>query len=140
MEWKTLAIIIAAFACLAGAVAFEGQAQPAQATMLPSATPTVTASAAPSAAPSAQDVYVKALSTGVYDNPHVTVTKGALVRFHFSAEKGAGCGKQLFIPDFGVQLSSANGEEAVAEFTPTSAGTFPFRCGMNMFRGTITVK
>lgn len=138
-------IILLAFGCLGAAMLFAGQSNTAttkidlkanqpggqsQATATINTTPNPTGT---------QDVYVKALSSGVYDNPAVTVRLGSKVRFHFSAESGAGCGRQLVIPDFGIQLISKNGEEVIGEFTPTKTGTYPFRCGMNMFRGTIKV-
>ncbi|VVC00047.1 Cupredoxin-like domain protein [uncultured archaeon] len=88
----------------------------------------------------AQDVYVKALGTGYYDNQKVIVKEGVPVRFHFSAEPSAGCGRLLVIPDFKVQLVSNNGEEQVAEFTPQVKGTYAYRCGMNMFRGVLVVE
>ncbi len=86
-----------------------------------------------------QEVYVKALSTGVYDKQQITVKKGIPVRFHFSAEQGAGCGKVLVIRKFNVQLLSRNGEESFAEFTPTETGSFEYSCSMRMFRGTLNV-
>ena len=87
-----------------------------------------------------QDVYVRALNTGTYDNAQVTVSRGVPVRFHFSADLESGCGRVLYLPDFGVRLVSAKGEEQVATFTPTDAGTYPYRCGMNMFRGVMVVQ
>ena len=87
-----------------------------------------------------QDVYVRALGTGTYDKEQVTVKKGIPVRFHFTAENGAGCGRVLVMPAFNVKLISSNGQEAVAEFTPTEAGTYEYSCTMRMFRGTLVVQ
>ncbi len=88
--------------------------------------------AAPSGA--VQDVFVKATRSG-YDNPNISVHANQPVRFHFTADPGAGCGRSLLIPPYGVQLVS-NGEEEVAQFTPT-AGSVEFNCPMRMFRGTL---
>ena len=85
-----------------------------------------------------QDVYVKALSTGAYDNPQVEVKRGVPVRFHFSTDGHAGCGSALYLDGFNVRLVSS-GEDEVAEFTPQQDGTFPYHCGMNMFRGRMIV-
>lgn len=85
-----------------------------------------------------QDVYIKALPTGSYDKPSVQVKAGVPVRFHFSADRNAGCGKLLLINEFGVRLTSYSGEESVAEFTP-SAGTYQYHCGMYMFVGKLVV-
>lgn len=95
--------------------------------------PTVTATV-----PGAQLVSVRALSTGFYDRQELTVQAGKPVEFHFSADLDSGCGRQLVIPDFGVQLIS-NGDEKVAVFTPEKPGSYPYRCGMNMFRGVLKV-
>ncbi len=98
--------------------------------------------AAGSGQPSAagvQDVYIKALGTGSYDNPQVTVKKGIPVRLHFSAQANAGCGRAFYLDGFNVKLISYSGEEQVAEFTPQQEGTFAYHCGMNMFRGRMVV-
>ncbi len=87
-----------------------------------------------------QEVYLKALNTGLYDKQEIRVKKGIPVVLHFSAEAQSGCGKQLFVPEFGVRLVSAKGEEATATFTPSKAGVFAYRCGMNMFRGKMVVE
>lgn len=86
-----------------------------------------------------QEVSVRALATGGYDKPQVKVKKGVPVKFTFSADLDAGCGKALYIPDFGVQLVSRKGESVSATFTPTKDGVFAYRCGMNMFRGQLIV-
>jgi cupredoxin-like protein len=86
----------------------------------------------------AQDVYIKALGTGSYDNPQVTVKRGIPVRLHFSTDGHAGCGSALYLDAFNVKLVSS-GEEEVAQFTPEQDGTFPYHCGMNMFRGRMIV-
>ncbi|MBI5225966.1 cupredoxin domain-containing protein [Candidatus Micrarchaeota archaeon] len=85
-----------------------------------------------------QDVYVRAQPSGRYDYEQITVKKGIPVRFHFTAERGSGCGAQLIMESFGVRLIS-RGEEQVATFTPTQTGQFAYHCGMNMFRGSMTV-
>src|SRR3989338_9672731 len=86
----------------------------------------------------AQKVYLRALSTGVYDKQTLTVAAGRPVELHFTADLNAGCGRLLVVPDFKVQLIS-NGDEKVATFTPANPGRYPYRCGMNMFRGTLEV-
>ena len=86
-----------------------------------------------------QEVYIKALGTGVYDNPEITVKKNIPVRLHFTAEQQAGCGKMLVMRNFGVKLVSANGEEKTAVFTPSSEGVYEYSCAMRMFRGSMKV-
>ena len=84
-----------------------------------------------------QTVSVRALPSGVYDKPTVTVKAGQPVRFDFTAEPGSGCGAQLIIDKVGVNLVSRNGQTVSATFTPPSPGQYPYHCGMNMFRGVL---
>ncbi len=83
----------------------------------------------------AQDVYIKALSSGSYDKSEVTVKKGVPVNLHFSAESGVACGRyfQVYGMD-NVNALSKNGEEVVVNFTPQKEGTYEYSCGMRMFR------
>lgn len=87
-----------------------------------------------------QTVSLRAMGTGLYDHRVIEVKAGVPVRLTFTADQNAGCGRQLVIPDFGVQTTVAPGESQTVEFTPTTPGTYAYRCGMNMFRGTLIVK
>lgn len=84
-----------------------------------------------------QEISIRAGTNG-YDIPVFQVKKGIPVRILFSADKYAGCGRQMIIPDFGVS-AIANGGVTPIEFTPDKTGSFAFRCSMNMFRGTMIV-
>ena len=97
------------------------------------------ANVAPPAAAQLQEVSVRALSSGGYNNPSPTVKAGEPVQFDFSADSGAGCGRQLIIDGLGsrVNLVSRNGETVSATFTPPSPGQYRFHCGMNLFRGVL---
>ena len=81
----------------------------------------------------AQDIYIRALATGVYDNMEITVKKGSPVRLHFTADPQAGCGRQLVIYGLNVQAVSQSGEEDAVVFTPQDAGTYEYSCGMRMW-------
>jgi len=82
--------------------------------------------------PAVQDVYIRALKDGTYDKEEIAVRSGEPVRLHFTADPDAGCGRQLVVYGLGVKLVSRNGEESVAEFTP-SGGTYEYSCGMRMW-------
>ncbi len=84
----------------------------------------------------AQTVTLHASAYG-YDQDTLTVKAGQPVNFRFSADPGAGCGRQVIIDNFGVNLVSRNGETVSATFTPKTAGEYSFHCGMNMFRGKL---
>lgn len=80
-----------------------------------------------------QEIYIKALTSGKYDNMKVTVKKGIPVRLHFSAEPGVGCGRALMIYNLNVRAVSQNGQEQVVDFTPNQTGTYQYSCGMGMW-------
>lgn len=82
----------------------------------------------------AQDIYLKALAGGTYDKREITVKKGVPVKLHFTADKDAGCGRQLVVYGLNVNAISKNGEENVVQFTPQKTGSFEYNCGMRMFR------
>lgn len=84
-----------------------------------------------------QVVSVRALASGGYNNPTVNVKAGVPVRFDFSADPNAGCGRQLIIDNTGINLVSRSGETVSATFTPKTPGQYRFHCGMNMFRGVL---
>ena len=80
-----------------------------------------------------QDIYVRALSSGTYDKLEVSVKKGVRVKLHFTADPGAGCGRQIVLYGLDTKALSRNGEEAVVEFTPKNAGVYTYSCGMMMW-------
>ena len=87
-----------------------------------------------------QKVSVRALNTGFYDKLEVRVKAGMPVELSFSADPDSGCGRELMIPEFGVDLLSKNGETKTATFTPQKAGTYGYFCGMRMFNGKLIVE
>lgn len=85
-----------------------------------------------------QEIRLHASPDG-YSLSSFTVKQGIPVRILFSADQYAGCGRQLLMPEFGVnQIVDAN-QEVPIEFTPNQQGTFAYRCSMNMFKGTMNV-
>jgi plastocyanin domain-containing protein len=84
----------------------------------------------------AQTVSLRATAYG-YDKETINVKAGQPVKFEFSADPNAGCGRQVIIDNVGVNLVSRNGETVSATFTPPSPGTYSFHCGMYMFRGSL---
>lgn len=136
---------LAAIAIVLALGGWYALAQPGQAAPYPTATPT--ASPAPTAgitatstqAPATQVVAIRALANGQYDKKEVTVKAGVPVQLEFSADPKAGCGTQLVIGEFGVRLTSRNGETKTASFTPTAPGDYTYHCGMYMWTGTLHV-
>jgi plastocyanin domain-containing protein len=86
-----------------------------------------------------QDIYLKATQYGTFSPDYLVVKKGVPVRIHYSADPNAGCGREVVFPQFKKQKLAPTSGEALIDFTPNQAGKFPFRCPMNMFKGTIEV-
>lgn len=136
--WVFGIVILAAFALLGvGYAVFIGNNAGPSVSSNPGNAPGVPA--APSAG-NVQVVSVRALSTGAYDKDQVSVKAGVPVRFDFSADPNSGCGRQLVIRPYNIELISRNGETQSATFTPQAPGIIPYHCGMNMFRGQLIVQ
>ncbi len=85
-----------------------------------------------------QEVTIRGDPSG-YAPQFFSVKKGTPVKIKFSADKYAGCGRQLIMKDFGINLLAGEGQTVEATFTPLQEGSFSYRCSMNMFRGTMQV-
>jgi len=75
-----------------------------------------------------------------YTPDTLTVKKGTPVRLTVEYRERATCQKQFLIPAFAVNETLPDYGSKVVEFTPTKTGTFPFTCGMGMYRGTLIVE
>jgi plastocyanin domain-containing protein len=73
----------------------------------------------------------------------IKVRAGSRVRLVIDVkDSGSGCGSQITIPGlYDGRESLVAGTTIKMEFTPTTPGTYPITCGMNMIRfGSITVE
>ncbi len=96
---------------------------------------------APAGTTSPQDIYIRAKADGTYDKRSITVKSGIPVRLHFTADSNAGCGRQFVLYGLNVKAVSIGGVEQVVEFTPTTAGTYEYNCGMKMWqRGSLIIQ
>lgn len=77
---------------------------------------------------------------GGYDPATVHVRRGTPVRLTFDRREASGCSEEVVIPDFGIRRFLPAHEKTAVEFTPTTAGTVEFTCGMGMLRGRIVVE
>ena len=100
----------------------------------------------PSAAPvpsqqngGVQEIKIRAETLG-YSPNYIVVKKDIPVKINLEASADAGCTRSIVFPDFGVNKVIPRGGSDVIEFTPTKAGTYQFRCVMNMARGTLVVQ
>lgn len=88
-------------------------------------------------------VHVVAIEAGAggYDPSQIELVAGVPVRLVFTRTTTSPCLAQVMAPDFGIEPVDLPMNEAVAiEFTPETAGTFSFACGMNMVHGTVIVR
>jgi plastocyanin domain-containing protein len=70
----------------------------------------------------------------------VRLPVGAPADLVFTRTTTSGCMAQVHIPDFGIgRTALALGEPVVIRVTPEKAGSYEFRCGMDMHRGVIIV-
>ena len=81
---------------------------------------------------------VLSIKNGNYYPNTITVSAGKPVRIYLDGSV-QGCYRSFLIPSFGVQKFTP-GSQDYAEFTPTTTGTYGFRCGMGMGHGTLVVK
>ena len=93
----------------------------------------------PQIAGDVQKIDLRAEPVG-YNPDYIVVKKGILVRINVQADANAGCTRSIVFPDFGINKVIPRGGSDVIEFTPTKAGTYQFRCSMNMARGTLVVE
>jgi P-type Cu+ transporter len=70
----------------------------------------------------------------------VRLPVGAPADLVFTRTTTSGCMAQVHIPDLGIgKTALALGEPVVVRVTPEKAGSYEFRCGMDMHRGVIIV-
>ena len=75
-----------------------------------------------------------------YDPAAIHVRRGAPVRLIFDRQETSGCSEEVVIPAFGIRRYLPANEKTTVEFTPASAGSVEFTCGMGMLRGRIVVE
>ncbi|MBD2613931.1 cupredoxin domain-containing protein [Nostoc punctiforme FACHB-252] len=75
-----------------------------------------------------------------YAPNHVIVQAGQRVQLNFLRENPSNCLAKVLIPDFGIAADLPVNQLTSIEFTPEKPGEYGFSCGMNMFRGAISVQ
>lgn len=76
---------------------------------------------------------------GGYEPSQIVVQTGQPVRLNFLRTDPSSCLEQVLIPDFQIARDLPLNQHTVIEFIPKQPGSYPFTCGMNMFRGVIQV-
>ncbi len=75
-----------------------------------------------------------------YHPATLSAKRGVPLELWVFVKKRTGCNRELVLPNFGIDaMLPDSGESTVLRFTPGTAGSFPFTCGMGMLHGTIIV-
>lgn len=77
---------------------------------------------------------------GGYEPSRVVVNVGQPVRLNFFRRDPSSCLEKVVLPDFHIAQDLDLNHVTLVEFTPRKPGEYPFRCGMNMFRGVVKVQ
>jgi plastocyanin domain-containing protein len=83
---------------------------------------------------------VRIVVKGGYTPDTIVVQAGKPVRLQFYRDETADCSERLVLEEFGIDVALPAFQTTAVEFTPTTAGEFPFRCGMHMLKGVIVVE
>ncbi|HLC65673.1 MAG TPA: cupredoxin domain-containing protein [Candidatus Nanoarchaeia archaeon] len=73
-------------------------------------------------------------------SPNIIVAKkGIPLRINVNADENAGCASEIVFPDFNIDVIIPAGGSEVIDINPTEAGTFNFRCSMDMVHGKLII-
>lgn len=76
---------------------------------------------------------------GGYSPASITVQAGRPVRLVFDRRETNPCSEEVVLAAFGVKKFLPAHARTAVEFTPATAGSFDFTCGMGMLHGKLTV-
>ena len=77
---------------------------------------------------------------GGYSPDRIVVQADRPVRLIFFRKDPSSCLEQIILPDFNKVIDLPLNRQTTVEIVPKKAGNYVFHCGMNMFRGTLSVK
>jgi plastocyanin domain-containing protein len=83
---------------------------------------------------------VRVTVKGGYTPDTIVVQAGKPVRLQFYRDETADCSERVVFERFGINQELPAFQTTTVEFTPTEAGEYPFRCGMNMLKGLLVVE
>lgn len=86
-----------------------------------------------------QEIVVTVNEDG-YTPSTVSLKAGVPARLVFKRTDGNNCGGDLVFKELDIRKKLPVGQEVAVEFTPEKAKTYSFACGMNMYKGKITVQ
>lgn len=77
---------------------------------------------------------------GGYTPDTIVVQAGRPVRLQFYRDETADCSERVVFEQLGIDRTLPAFQTTTVEFTPPAPGEVPFRCGMNMLKGTLVVQ
>ncbi|HTR20354.1 MAG TPA: cupredoxin domain-containing protein [Gemmatimonadales bacterium] len=77
---------------------------------------------------------------GGYTPDTILVQAGKPVRLLFYRDETADCSERVVFEGLGIDQALPAFQTTPVQFTPTEAGEYPFRCGMNMLKGLLVVE
>ena len=83
---------------------------------------------------------IRVLVKGGYTPDTILVQAGKPVRLQFYRDETADCSERVVFEAFGINQALPAFQTTTVEFTPTTPGEYPFRCGMNMLKGLLVVE
>ncbi len=86
-----------------------------------------------------QEVVVTVSGDG-YEPAAVSLKAGVPARIVFKRTDTDNCGGEVVFKELDIRKKLPVGQEVSVEFTPEKSKTYSFACGMNMYKGKITVQ
>jgi heme/copper-type cytochrome/quinol oxidase subunit 2 len=80
------------------------------------------------------------ISQSRYTPNVIRAKEGIPLRLNFRADETAGCARDVVFPDFSIRKIVPEGSTTTIELNFDRAGTYPFRCSMDMARGKVVVE
>lgn len=77
---------------------------------------------------------------GGYQPASIEAKAGRPLRLNFTRREASLCGEEVVLPEFGRRAHLPENATVSLEITPAKAGEYEFVCGMNMYKGKITVR
>lgn len=77
---------------------------------------------------------------GGFSPASVAVNAGKPVELTFVRKEKSGCGEVVHFPSLGLKRTLKPGDTTTLSFTPRKSGPIRFTCGMQMYRGQVTVR
>ena len=85
-----------------------------------------------------QEVDLRIKADG-YSPDVIIAKKGVPLKINITSDPDAGCAVELVFPEFNINKTVPAGKTDVIEILPAQAGTFNYRCSMDMYRGKLII-